>query len=92
MTWEESATLLLVVGILMVVAGFLLLIHSAIISIPSETKISFGGAVLIGPIPVAFGGGPYGEQLAILALIIAVLLAIILMFFYLAHPRRVGQT
>ena len=88
MKWEEAATWILVVGILTVVAGFLLLVYSAMASIPSETRISFGGVILIGPLPIAFGGGPYGEQLAVIASIIAVLLAIILMFLYLAHPGR----
>lgn len=55
---------LLAVGILLVVVGMAVVFLGS----ASEGVASTGGFVLIGPIPIVFGTGPNGGQIAILAL------------------------
>ena len=61
---------LLATGILLIVAGIaVVLLGSA-----SEGAVSMGGFVLIGPIPIVFGTGANGGQLATLALAAGVIM------------------
>ena len=80
---------LLVTGFLLIVAGILVMIYATLGV--QHANVSYGGVVLIGPIPIIFGGGPYSRDLALIALALTVIvLAFILVFFY-SSLKRAGQ-
>jgi uncharacterized membrane protein len=57
---------LLALGLLLVVAGFgLLLVGSA-----GEGTVSAGGVIFVGPFPFVFGSGPGGWALALVSVVI----------------------
>jgi uncharacterized membrane protein len=56
---------LLGVGLLMVLAGFFLVMLGSV----EEGSISTGGVVFIGPFPIVFGSGPGGGDLALLSVV-----------------------
>ena len=57
---------LLAVGIVVILAGMIALGISA----AGQGQVSVGGAIFIGPFPIAFGTGPGGTSLALLSVII----------------------
>jgi len=57
---------LLTVGIVVILAGMIILGISA----AGQGQASVGGAIFIGPFPIAFGTGPGGTSLALLSVII----------------------
>jgi uncharacterized membrane protein len=62
---------LLLMGFLIVLIGFTLLIVAAVLS--GEGSVSFGGFILIGPIPIIFGAGPEAPWLVLFAIMLTVL-------------------
>lgn len=64
-------------GIYLIFAGFALLIISSFLS---GGKAEFGGLIMIGPIPIAFGTKP---EITIIAMVIG--FALMLMFFLLGR-------
>jgi uncharacterized membrane protein len=67
----QKLWILLLLGFLIVLVGFVLLIVAAALS--SEGSINFGGFILIGPIPIVFGAGPEAPWLVLFAIILTVL-------------------
>ena len=65
-----SAIILVVLGLVMIFLGAVL----------SGGELSTGGILLIGPIPVIFGGGPLGQVLALLATILAIILLALMLY------------
>jgi len=57
---------LLAVGIVIMLAGMLVLGISA----AGQGQASVGGAIFIGPFPIAFGAGPSGTSLALVSVVI----------------------
>ena len=57
---------LLLFGLLIFLAGFGLLLVGA----ASQGTASVGGAVFIGPFPIAFGSGQSGPELALVSVVI----------------------
>ena len=57
---------LLAAGIVIMLAGILVLGISA----AGQGQASVGGAIFIGPFPIAFGTGPSGTSLALVAVLI----------------------
>jgi len=45
-----------------------------------EGSVSTGGFILIGPFPIAFGSGPNGPLLSILAVVLGILMLVLLLF------------
>ena len=76
---------LLGLGLGLVVAGlFLVAIGYA------SGAVSVGGVVFIGPIPIVFGSGPAGDQLALVSVVIgaAMILVLLAWAWRLCCPRR----
>ena len=71
---------LIKMGFILILTGFVLAIIGTILS---AGKVSFGGLIMIGPIPLAFGTSP---AITVAAMVIGLLL--MLMFFILG--RRNG--
>lgn len=74
---------LLALGFVIIFAGFLLLAVDA----PMGGSASFGGVVFIGPVPIAFGSGPGGLDLALLSLVIGAVMAV-MVFLWWKGPAR----
>lgn len=73
---------LLTIGFILVIAGMLLIFLSSFQSAPG--KVSSGGVVLIGPIPLVFGSDYNSANTAMLLGIILVISSF-LMFFWRAQ-------
>jgi len=71
---------LLGAGLLLIVVGMLVVLLGS----ASEGGVSTGGFILIGPLPIVFGSGTNGEQLALLALVAGIIMIVLL----LALARR----
>ena len=77
---------LMTAGTLMVAVGIALLAFGA----SGQGGGSAGGFVLIGPIPIVFATGSYGEELAILS-VLAGILIIIVLFMALSRFRTLSR-
>ncbi len=64
-------------GIILILVGFVLVLIGAVLSASNTT---FGGLIMIGPIPIAFGSSP---EITVVAMVIGLLL--MLMFFILGR-------
>lgn len=65
---------LLGLGLAFVVAGFALVFAGSL----GQGSVSTGGVVFIGPIPIVFGSGPGGGQLAFLSVVIGAAMLVLL--------------
>jgi uncharacterized membrane protein len=65
---------LLLAGLVMIVAGILVVALGS----AGQGGVSTGGFVLLGPIPIVFGSGPSGWQIATLALVAGILMIVLL--------------
>ncbi len=64
-------------GILLILTGFALALVGAVLS---ASNTNFGGLIMIGPIPIAFGSSP---EITVIGMVIGLLL--MLMFFILGR-------
>ncbi len=64
-------------GIVLILAGFALALVGAVLS---ASNTAFGGLIMIGPIPIAFGSSP---EITVIGMVIGLLL--MLMFFILGR-------
>jgi uncharacterized membrane protein len=64
-------------GVGLLLAGFALLV----IGSAGSGNVSTGGVVFIGPIPLAFGSGPEGWQLALVSVVIGGVMLVILLLW-----------
>lgn len=71
---------LLVLGLLILFAGFALVFAGASITGTS----SVGGVVFIGPVPIVFGAGPGGWELALVSVVIGAIMVGMLFLWYRA--------
>ncbi len=76
---------LMIAGIVMILAGTFLIVGSSFLY-SSQGNVSWGGFVLIGPIPIVFGNGKYGSVVSILSLVLGILM-IVLLYIYLKKGR-----
>jgi uncharacterized membrane protein len=76
------ASLLLLIAFAAIFIGTLLV---ALGSISNLGGVSSGGVILIGPIPIILGGGPYSLVLAALSVILTI---VVVVFFFFALRRR----
>ena len=75
-----NSTNLASLGMLIIFAGFLVVIVGAVLGAGGST--SSGGLILIGPIPIVFGSGPNSSMLASVGLAIsAAMIAVYLVSF-----------
>ncbi len=79
----RSSSALMVAGFALMVAGFAL-VAASVLGTAHVQSASYGGVLLIGPIPIIFGAGPHGLQLAIVAAAISAALMILALIFLLA--------
>lgn len=70
-----SLNRLFILGFLLVVAGIALVTFSALV----QSNVSTGGFILIGPIPVVFGTGSNGWELAILSVLAGGVMVLLLL-------------
>lgn len=78
-----------VFGVFLIIVGLILVVASLLQSVPAS-PVSGGVVVLIGPLPLSFGFGPYGLQMLVIALSLALLMMAIL-FILFAWSRRNAQ-
>ncbi len=71
------------VGLIMIIAGFILMALSA-----TPGNVSGGFVILIGPIPIIGGFGPYGGLLSTVALIATIIIVLIYIFYMVYLSRR----
>lgn len=64
-------------GLAVVLIGFALVVLGMLLQPSTPFSDSFGGVVLIGPIPILFGAGPEASTLIVIGLVIAVVLMIV---------------
>ena len=78
---------LVFVGLLMVLAGFgLLAVWAA-----SGGSSSAGGVVFIGPLPIVFGSGPSGPELALVSVAIGGVMLVALLLWRWRFFQRRGE-
>jgi uncharacterized membrane protein len=70
-------------GFVLIAIGLALVVVSVLGTVQVQGA-SYGGVLLIGPIPIIFGAGPHGLQLAIVAAAISAALMILALIFLLA--------
>ena len=68
---------LFILGLLITIVGLVLVVTAVVVSQGNST--SFGGVILIGPIPIVFGAGPGAQWLILFAIIMAILSIIMLL-------------
>ncbi|HYR03829.1 MAG TPA: DUF131 domain-containing protein [Nitrososphaerales archaeon] len=82
-----NSTNLASLGMLIIFAGFLVVIVGAVLGAGGST--SSGGLILIGPIPIVFGSGPNSSMLASVGLAIsAAMIAVYLVSFLTWRWKR----
>mgnify|MGYP001773399319 CR=1 FL=1 len=79
----RSGSVLIVAGFVLIVVGLALVVAS-VLGAAQVQGASYGGVLLIGPIPIVFGAGPHGLQLAMVAAAISAALMILALIFLLA--------
>ena len=79
---------LLLAGLLIFLLGFgLIIIGSA-----TQSGVSAGGVVFIGPFPIAFGSGPNGSSLALVSVVIgAVMVVLVMLWGWRMFGRKDGE-
>lgn len=77
-----SVAMIVYVCIALIILGFILLSFG--IFSDSDSDMAFGGLVMIGPIPIAFGSSPYMTALSMIA-------GIVLMMLYFTMWKKHGQ-
>jgi len=65
-------------GWLLIAAG-ILLIGASFFQAPGQVSSSYGGVLLIGPIPIVFGSSP---EMAVAAMILAIALMVLSFLFF----------
>lgn len=82
--------LILLLGIVITIIGILLIILSMFLSTEkeSESKIEYGGVLIIGPLPIVFGNR---TKSAIIALILAIVLTILSIILFIITTRGLIQ-
>ena len=68
---------LLAAGLLVIVAGFALVLAGSV----GQGSSSVGGVVFIGPFPIVFGSGPGGGFLALASVVIGGIMVILLLLW-----------
>ncbi len=76
-------------GIFLILVGLVLIASSLLQAMPAS-PVSGGVVVLIGPLPLSFGFGPYGLQMLVVALSLALMMMAIL-FVLFAWSRKSAQ-
>jgi uncharacterized membrane protein len=80
---------LLTAGLLVFLTGFALIIVGS----ATQGDVSTGGAIFIGPFPIAFGSGPNGWSLALASVVIGgVMLALVILWSWLIVRKRNVET
>jgi uncharacterized membrane protein len=76
------------IGFAIIFVGFLVVALGTFIG--SSGSSSVGGFILIGPIPIVFGGGPESGTLAMVAIAISAVMVVVYLasFFYWSAGRR----
>jgi uncharacterized membrane protein len=69
---------LMVLGLLIILAGFALVFAGA----STTGTVSAGGVVFIGPLPIVFGAGPGGWELALGSVVVGAVMIILLLFWF----------
>lgn len=78
---ESQIEWVLMLGMVLFVIGFTLILLGSLLS--AGANLSAGGVVIIGPIPILLGSGPYGQILALISALIALLVvALYLLWFF----------
>jgi|ECHvirMinimDraft_2_1075157.scaffolds.fasta_scaffold02633_3 uncharacterized membrane protein len=72
------------VGLIVILAGFILILASVLLSVPlAPSSSNFAGVVFIGPIPIFFGSGSPGFFGPAFWLMLGI--ALILLIFYIVN-------
>lgn len=76
----------LMLAMMLLAVGFALVLLGALIS--AGANVSGGGVIIIGPIPIMVGFGPYGQVLTLISAIMA-LLVVVLYALWFIRGRKV---
>ncbi len=78
------------IGFLIILVGIFVIVFSAVYSaVKSGGKAEYGGAVVIGPIPIIFGSSERAVKIAVIGAIILMALAIGLIVFSYMLSRNI---
>lgn len=86
MSYVKYSVIALLAGLVALVLGFTVFL----VDLAREGLrggVSAGGVVIIGPVPIVLGGGPYGELLATLSAILAIILVLFFLLQYVYALR-----
>ncbi len=75
----QKSLILFVTGFFVIFVGTILLAVSLALQ-GFDGSASFGGFILIGPVPIVMGGGPEAVWLALLAVVLGILSIIMMVF------------
>lgn len=84
----EQLEWVMFLGMILFVIGFTLIFLGSLISAAAD--VSTGGVIIIGPIPILLGSGPYGQILTLISALIA-LFVVILYFVHIFRGKKIAQ-
>lgn len=79
--WVRRFIVLFFLGFFIILAGIIITVAATLLF--GEGAGSFGGFILIGPVPIVFGAGPEAIWLALFAIILGILSVILLLLLWL---------
>ncbi len=77
--WIKHSIMLFFIGFFLIAVGIIITVATTLLF--GEGTSSFGGFILIGPIPIVFGAGPAATWLALFAIILGILSIILFLVF-----------
>ena len=86
MSYIKYGVIALFVGVIALIVGLAIL--ATMIAIEGiKGDVSVGGVIIVGPVPIILGGGPYSEILTILATILAIAVVLLFLLHYFSALR-----
>ncbi|MEM0007029.1 MAG: DUF131 domain-containing protein [Candidatus Bathyarchaeia archaeon] len=78
--WIKRFIMLFFIGFFIILVGIIITVVAALLF--GEGTSSFGGFILIGPIPIVFGAGPAAIWLVLFSIILGILSVILFFMFW----------
>ncbi len=79
----------MIIGVLLVLIGFILLIIGLLRESSRETRVEGGGVIIVGPIPIVFGSS---QRVSMLLLVLAIILTLLSITLFILYNRGSLET
>ncbi|MEM3580237.1 MAG: DUF131 domain-containing protein [Candidatus Bathyarchaeia archaeon] len=78
--WVKRFIILFFIGFFIILVGIIITVVAALLF--GEGTSSFGGFIIVGPIPIVFGAGPAAIWLVLFAIILGILSVVLFLVFW----------